>query len=201
MVWSARWLMDTEPGWETESTAVACGGRIQHMPASQLVLPTAEWWEQGAESRPAPDELPAGWGREHGGLTLYWGVTCQEEGKDSCVCDWCVGVVSKYACVHVYEGIQALLRARLVSCRGPDGRREGGELDSRVFGESDKSDKISLELKLCCQHVLSWPAFCPPLSPVNPPPLCPAQGLALRWAHIHLVEQIWRHGMVSESFF
>lgn len=25
----------------------------------------------------------------------------------------------------------------------------GGKLDSRVFGESDKSDKISLELKLC----------------------------------------------------
>lgn len=96
--------------------------------------------------------------------------------------DCCVGVVSKYACVCVcmYEGMQAQLRARLVSCRGPDGRREGGELDSRVFGESDKSDKISLELKLCCQHVLSWPAFCPPLSPVNPPPLCPAQGLALR---------------------
>lgn len=89
----------------------------------------------------------------------------------------------KYVCVRVYEGIQALLRVRLVSCRGPDGCREGGELDSRVFGESDKSDKISLELKLCCRHVLSWPAFCPPLSPVNPPPLCPAQGLALRWAH------------------
>ncbi len=150
----------------------------------------------GSREPPCPWRAASWLGKRTRWTDTLLGVTCQEEGKDSCVCDWCVGVVSKYACLREYEGIQALLRVRLVSCKGPDGRREGDELDSRVFGESDKSDKISLELKLCCQHVLSWPAFCPPLSPVNPPPLSPAQGLA----HTHLMEQIWRHVMVSESF-
>lgn len=42
--------------------------------------------------------------------------------------DWCVGLVSKYAYVRMYEEIEAQLRARLVSCRGPDGCREGVSL-------------------------------------------------------------------------